>query len=164
VNFGRRMRWQRISYVETKRLFRNHEPLHSSLPNVGSGVLASYWTPDRQKIRDLLAQESPSLAELYEGAVRILFELRPPGYCRFVAHAVREIGNGLEFIIFGIRSRERLDYKDRLDRIVSQWKRAGFAINRTLAGLEPIVNSDGPRPKEFLGSSRLTRVWKRPMT
>src|SRR5260221_12808042 len=69
------------------------EPLPSAYPNVGRGVPASCWTPERQKVKDWLAQESPSLGELYEGAVRILFELRPPGYRLFVAHAVREIGN-----------------------------------------------------------------------
>lgn len=87
------------------------------------------------------------MGELYEGAVRILFELRPPGYTRFVAHAVREIGNGLPFVIFGIRSSSRLDYTNLLDWIAEQWKRAGFATDGTLAGLEPILNSDGSRAK-----------------
>jgi hypothetical protein len=89
------------------------------------------------------------LGELYEGAVRILFELRPPGYTRFVAHAVREIGNGLPFVIFNIRSSSRLDYTNLLDRIAERWKRAGFATDGTLAGLEPIPNSEGSQPTEF---------------
>jgi hypothetical protein len=125
------------------------EPLPSAYPNVGPGVPASCWTPERQKVKDWLAQESPSLSELYEGAVRILFELRTPGYRLFVAHAVREIGNGLPFVIFGIRSGKRLDYTNQLDRIANQWRRAGFATDGTLTGLEPIPNSDGARPKEF---------------
>jgi hypothetical protein len=110
---------------------------------------ASCWTLERQRIKDWLAQESPSLSQLYEGAVLILFELRPPGYHVFVAHAVREIGNGLEFILFGVRSRPRLDYTGPLDQLSSQWKSAGFSTDGSLTGLEAIPNSDGSRPEHF---------------
>jgi hypothetical protein len=125
------------------------EPPPTGHLNIDPAFPTSCWSPERQRIKDWLAQESSSLSQLYEGAVRILFELRPPGYHAFVAHAVREIGNGLEFILFGVRSRQRLDYKDRLDQISDRWKSAGFSTNGSLAGLEPIQNSDGSRPKHF---------------
>jgi hypothetical protein len=125
------------------------EPLSTAHLNVDPSFPAGCWSPERQRIKDWLAQESPSLSQLYEGAVRILFELRPPGYHVFVAHAVREIGNGLEFILFGVKSRQRLDYKSGLDQISTQWKSAGFSADGSLAGLEPIPNSDGSRSKHF---------------
>jgi hypothetical protein len=49
------------------------------------------WTPRRRELREWLRRNAPSLAELYEGAVSLLFDVPIPGYTRFVAHAVREI-------------------------------------------------------------------------
>jgi hypothetical protein len=125
------------------------EPLPAAHLNVDPSFPASCWSPERQRIKDWLAQESPSLSQLYEGAVRILFELRLPGYQALVSHAVREIGNGLEFILFGVRSRPRLDYTGRLDQLYNRWESAGFSTDGSLNGLEPISNPDNSRPKHF---------------
>lgn len=107
------------------------------------------WTPERQTIKQWLVAEAPTLAELFEGLVRLLFEHRPPGYTHFVGHAVREIGNRLPSAISGNQSSSRLDYKGRLDTITEQWKRAGFATDGTLRGIAPTPNFVQSRPAEF---------------
>lgn len=126
----------------------SQEPIPSSQSKVGLGLSTGCWTPERQALKDWLAKEAPSLAELYEGA-SILLELRLPGYRRLVAHAVREIGNGLPFILFGMRFGERLDYTPYVAEISKQWKRVGFAADGTLVGIDPVQSSDGRRPTEF---------------
>ncbi len=51
-----------------------------------------------------------------------------PGRVRFVAHAVREIGNRLSDVIAGPKAGGRLDYKSRLDDICNLWKRHGLSL------------------------------------
>jgi hypothetical protein len=73
-----------------------------------------------------------SLAELYEGAVRLLVEAKLPGRVRLISHAVREIRNRLPDVISGTRSTARLDYKSRLDRINKKWQRSGLRLDASL--------------------------------
>jgi hypothetical protein len=108
------------------------------------------WTRERLELKKWLARNAPSLAELYEGSVRLLFELRLPGYSRFVAHAVREIGNRLPFVISGSSSREQLQYKNRLDEIRQEWEKAGFPTDGTLAVLKSTSDSVGSRPPDLV--------------
>jgi hypothetical protein len=94
-----------------------------------------------------MAREAPSLAELYEGAVCLLFEHRLAGYTRFVGHAVREIRNRLPSAITGSQSTKQLQYKNRLDAILEQWKKADLGTG----GLTPVPmvpGSAGSRPAE----------------
>jgi hypothetical protein len=73
-----------------------------------------------------------SLAELYEGAVRLLFEAKLPGRVRLISHAVREIRNRLPDVISGTRTTGRLDYKSRLDRLNKKWQRSGLRLDGSL--------------------------------
>jgi hypothetical protein len=73
-----------------------------------------------------------SLAELYEGAVRLLLEAKLPGRVRLVSHAVQEIRNRLPDVISGTRGTSRLDYKTRLDRINKKWQRSGLRLDASL--------------------------------
>jgi hypothetical protein len=108
-----------------------------------TGAERPCWTPDRCELREWLRQsDAAALAELYEGAVLLLFDSRIPGYTRFVAHAVREIRNRLPNAISGTRSRGLLDYKRRVDALVEAWKAEGFATDGSTPGQkmsEPIV-------------------------
>lgn len=72
-----------------------------------------------------LRSHSPSLTELYEGAVRALDE-RSSGHVRFAAHAVREIANSLPEAISGVKRTGRLDYPTRLDQVRAIWIEAGI--------------------------------------
>jgi len=47
---------------------------------------------------------SPSISELYQGAVELLFDRPVPGFTRFVSHAVREIHNRPPHEISGLKS------------------------------------------------------------
>ena len=75
------------------------------------------WNNTRQEIRSWLRRNAPSLAELYEGAVMLLYTNPLPGRVRFIAHAVREIRNRLPDAIAGPTKRQYLDYTNRLDDI-----------------------------------------------
>lgn len=117
------------------------------------------WTRERLELKDWLGRNGPSLAELYEGAVRLLYELRLPGYSRFVAHAVREIGNGLPFVISGGTSREQLQYKNRLDDILKEWEKAGFPIDGTLPIRISASDSVGSQPADSVLPLDLVRLF-----
>jgi hypothetical protein len=101
------------------------------------------WTPQRYELRDWLRRNAPSLAELYEGAVQLLFEMPIPGYTRFVAHSVREIRNRLADALSGTTTGGRLDYKTRLDEIDAEWKRVGFLDTTSASNSSPIETVDG---------------------
>ena len=75
------------------------------------------WTPTRNEIKAWMHRNAPSLAELYEGAVTLLYNNPIPGHVRFIAHAVREIRNRLPDTISGPTKKQRLDYTNRLDDI-----------------------------------------------
>jgi hypothetical protein len=96
-----------------------------------------------------LHRNAPSLAELYEGAALLIFEVPLPGHARFVAHAVREIRNRLPFVISGSKSSGNLDYKGRMDQIIERWKGAGFSTDGRIAGLPAGSSSAEPKPEEI---------------
>jgi hypothetical protein len=77
----------------------------------------SCWTPTRNEIKAWMQRNAPSLGELYEGAVTLLYVNSIPGHVRFIAHAVREIRNRLPDTIGGPTKKQRLDYTNRLDDI-----------------------------------------------
>ena len=88
----------------------------------------SRWNRNRQELLEWLSKTSPSLAELYKGAVDLLFGQSVAGFSRFVSHAVREIRNRLPGVVSGTASAGRLDYKSRIDDLAIQWKRARISI------------------------------------
>jgi hypothetical protein len=86
----------------------------------------SCWTLTRRQILDWMKRNAPSLAELYDGAVRMLYDHSFPGRSRFIGHAVREIRNRLPDAFSGPTRSERLDYTKRVDSISSAWSTAGL--------------------------------------
>jgi hypothetical protein len=99
--------------------------------SVDTATEKACWTPNRKELLEWLRRNATSLAELYEGAILLLTLAHPPGYTRFVAHAVREIKNRLPDAIFGTTSGGRLDYTNRLENVAKDWKEAGFPIDGT---------------------------------
>lgn len=80
---------------------------------------------NRRELLEWLGRNAPLLAELYKGAVSLLYGSRIPGFSRFVSRAVREFRNRLPGVISGTTSTGRLDYKGRMDQIASVAKKAG---------------------------------------
>ena len=87
--------------------------------------LFDYMTPQRDELLIWFQRNAPSLGELYEGALKIIYADNFPGKTRFVAHAVREIRNRLPDVIEGTQSK-RFDWKNRLDDLSRKWRNAGF--------------------------------------
>ncbi len=87
------------------------------------------WAATRMELRAWFQRNAPSLGELYEGAVRLIFDTRVPGRVRFVSHAISEIRNRLPGIVSGNRAGGRLDYTSRLDEIVKAWRRARLSLD-----------------------------------
>jgi hypothetical protein len=104
----------------------------STLLQAVPGPDGPYWSRARLELLGWLRRNAPSLAELYEGSVRLVFETPLPGWTRFVAHGVREIRNRLPGVISGERGSTRLDYTNRMDDIAKAWKRAGFTTDGTI--------------------------------
>jgi hypothetical protein len=86
-------------------------------PGLPMTASLSCWTPARNEIRSWLDRNAPPLAELYTGAVMLLYTTTVPGHVRFVSHAVREIRNRLPDAIAGPTLNQRLDHTSRLDEI-----------------------------------------------
>jgi len=103
--------------------------------NEALGGPVACWTATRIELRDWLRRNSPSLAELYEGAVELVFVRTPPGWTRFVCHAVREIRNRLPDAITGPVEGGTVQYTNRLDRVSSLWQRVGFGRDGSVPGL-----------------------------
>lgn len=80
----------------------------------------------QKHIYDRLQQVNPDLAELYEGAIRIIEEDNFPGCGRFICHSVREIRNRLTDIVAGRLDVEHLNYKDEVEGLAKAWGNAGL--------------------------------------
>jgi hypothetical protein len=93
------------------------------------------WTTARREIRAWLHEQSPSLAELYESAVSLTFEVQLPGRVRLVAHCLREICNRLPDRVVVLDKKEKggyLNYRKEMDEIADIWQKNGFKIDGTL--------------------------------
>jgi hypothetical protein len=93
----------------------------------------SYWTLLRRENADWLRSNAPPLAEVYEGALTILFAPGFPGKLRFVAHAMREIVNRLPDAL-GTAKASRVDYPGSCDRIERDWLKHGLPTDGTVPG------------------------------
>ncbi|MBN2413960.1 hypothetical protein JXQ31_19960 [candidate division KSB1 bacterium] len=72
--------------------------------------MESYWTKERLDLKAWFQRNAPSLGELYEGVLKLLYtDEKIPGWTRFVAHAIREIGNRLPDIVIGVQKNTYLD-------------------------------------------------------
>jgi len=104
-----------------------------------AGPVGSHWTQNRVKLLTWFRRNAPSLGELYEGAVNMVFGKPLPGRTRFVAHAVRDIRNLLPEKIAGKKGGSRFEWKQQLDGLTRNWQKAGFS----LVGSIPINMSQG---------------------
>jgi hypothetical protein len=82
---------------------------------------------------DWLRRNAPQLAELYEGALKILFEADFPGKVRFVTHAMREIVNRVPDVV-GVAQAERVEYTSHCDSIQRDWRKHGLPTDGTIPG------------------------------
>lgn len=115
-----------------------------------SGAL-NHWTKLRMELRSWFSRNAPSLGELYEGAVEMVFQESFPARVRFVAHAVREIRNRLPDAIAGPKVGGPLHYKNRLDSIAKIWEQHGLPMDGALpikvtSGESLPSNNDVPIP------------------
>ena len=90
--------------------------------------------PKQQRIHEWIKKELQlsNYADVFEGAV-ILINQKPPGYISLVAHAGRDIMNGLARTFRGDK-RQQVQYKNCLDDIEPMWKdkwgaQSGFSDN-----------------------------------
>jgi len=120
-------------------------------------VTPTYWITARLEIRAWLHEHAPSLAELYEGAVCLIFEKPISGRVRFVAHAVREIRNQLPNYISGGNTGGRLEYKDEVEKLSKLWQSNGLSLDEVLPddgidteGSQPSISPDIPVPRQLL--------------
>ncbi len=88
----------------------------------------SFWTPARLEIHSWFGRNAPSLGELYEASLQVLFNNSIPGKSRLVAHAVREIGNRLPVIIAGNTISTRVEYAKHCDNIVDEINKCGCSL------------------------------------
>lgn len=117
---------------------------------------APQWTPRRRDLLEWFRRNAPPLGELYEGAVQMLHERRPPGHTRFVAHAIREIGNRLPDVIAGKQERSNLGYKNRLDQLLELWEKLALPLDGSLPRVEDVMSvaasstpSSSPLPRNI---------------
>src|SRR3990172_9814367 len=95
-------------------------------------VLENYWTGRRKELLAWFVRHSPSLGELYQGALWMIFTPNFPGRVRLVAHAVREIRNRLPDVIAGTKTGGTFQWKNALDRLAKDWQKAGFSLDGTI--------------------------------
>lgn len=103
-----------------------------------------YWNPTREELKTWFQKNAPSLGELYEGALKMLYVETYPGRTRFVAHSVREIRNGLPRAFGGPKG--RCDYSAHIEKIKQDCLNAGL----TMDGILPITNPAEQSPDDIL--------------
>jgi hypothetical protein len=89
----------------------------------------SVWTSQQSELRDALHKIDPYLADLYEGAVLLLYACPVPGRARLIAHAVREIGNALPGKMADKSLPKRFDWTTELNSLVREWQNCGFSTD-----------------------------------
>ena len=77
---------------------------------------------DRRRILEWLEVKAPTLAPVYDGAVRMILEPEFPGRVNFIAHAMREIMNRLPDIFAeDEESSGHTDYHKLTNAIADHW-------------------------------------------
>jgi len=94
----------------------------------------------RLELKGWFGRNAPSLGELYEGALHMLYAPQFPGRTRFIAHAAREIANRLPEAITGVKN-ERFEWQNKLDKLLKSWEQAGFSINGNLPEVVTATNA-----------------------
>ncbi len=91
-----------------------------------------YWTEERLQLKAWFERNAPSLGELYEGSLRMMFDTTFPGRSTLISHAVREIRNRLPDVVSGERGKPTFQYKNRLNKLLKQWRMNGFLLDDSL--------------------------------
>ncbi len=79
------------------------------------------WSPRRSELLTWFRSNAPALADAYEGALRLLALPTFPGRVHFIAHAVRDIGNRLVFVLDPQLRTSQVQYANQLDLIEPLW-------------------------------------------
>jgi hypothetical protein len=102
------------------------------------------WTAIRLELLAWLRRNAPPLAELYQGAVLLMYEVSIPGKVRFISHSVREIRNRLPDIFSGMEKGGNLQYKNRLDELAKVWKESASNVGGANFSTETIDIETSP--------------------
>lgn len=104
------------------------------------------WTNDRKTTHRWLQEEFPSLAELYEGALKLMFEIQIPGGVMNIAHNMREIYTGLLNLKLG-QSR-KTQYETSVKNLVENFQSEGFRLGASLSqiGMDSQANLPSSSP------------------
>jgi hypothetical protein len=120
-------------------------------------VNTTHWNTKRETIYGwMVANNLKSYGDLYKGAVIILHD-KPPGFVRFVAHAVRDLMNGMAAYKQGV-TRKQVQYSHLVDTLLTLWGNHGLAKGPEL--LTPATPPDQqtiptPVPPEIIVQIRL---------
>jgi hypothetical protein len=79
------------------------------------------WNPLRRELLKWFRDNAESLAEAYEGAIRLVDDGNFPGRIHFVAHAIRDISDRLVFVLDPQLKAGRVQYEYEMDRIEKLW-------------------------------------------
>jgi len=105
----------------------------------GPTVQAGYLTNARLELSEWMRRYAPSLAELYLGAVELVFGRPIPGRVTLICHAVREICNRLPGGVTGVEGGGTFAYALKVEEIAKEWERA------SPSGVGPIKLCSGGR-------------------
>ncbi len=97
----------------------------------------SELTKEQQRIYDWLQYDLslPVFAEAYKGAI-ILIDQKPAGYVSFVAHAGRDLMNGLASTVMGVKSK-RVQYAQHIDKLKNDWQDEWRSDNHLYSDIVP---------------------------
>lgn len=107
------------------------------------------WSESRLAIKDWMDRNTPLLTDLYEAAVRLIFDQNFPSRLNLIGHCVREIGNSLPHQLEGMTiKRKQVQYKNICDDLLKGWQTAGLSlggsINTSSAGAASDPNISVP--------------------
>lgn len=118
TRFARRV-WQWLIALMASN-DEDHSKIGANVP-LPAPTLSSCLTTERTVILTWLREQAPSLAELYETALLMMYEQRPSARTRLVSHCMRDIANGLPRAIASSTVKGHLDYAPYVERISASW-------------------------------------------
>lgn len=83
--------------------------------------IPAYLTVERKVTLTWLRERAPSLAELYETALSMMYEHYLPARIRLVSHCMRDIANRLPDAVATSTIAGRVEYPPLVDRIAARW-------------------------------------------
>ena len=97
-----------------------------------------FWTPRRRELKSWFERNAPGLGELYVGALNLIYSNQISGRTRFIAHAIREIGNRLPGVITG-ETTPRFDWLNNLDELAMKWNNAGLFSEELFSNMKEVI-------------------------